>query len=57
MSLNKETKPIKYENTGKYKTVLFLTIQFVMSIKSDGSKHRYVSLKAQLNISHLFTHS
>ena len=36
-------------------TVLFLTTQFSMLIKLNGSKHCYVSLTIQLNICHLFT--
>ena len=35
-------------------TVLFLTIQFSMSTKLNGSKYCYISLTIQFSISHLF---
>ena len=38
-------------------TGLFQTIQFSMSTKLNDSKHCYVSLTIQLNISHLFSYS
>ena len=39
------------------KTVLFLTIQFSMSTKLNGSEYCYVSVTIQLTIRHLFSHS
>ena len=38
------------------KTVLFITIQFSMSIKLNYSNYCYLSGTIQINISHLLTH-